>query len=304
MVENESSKPPDNAVSSPATGKPEHSFRDVRHYVPQDILDVSFPVSVRGYDRHSVDTYVKRVNRVIAEVKVSASPPAAVRHALDQAEEKVEALLQAAREAAEEMTTSARREADEGSARAKAEAADLMVNTSAEADRVKAETLELLATSRAEAEAIVAKAKSDASEIVSEATTKAQDTDARVQAEADERRGQLHDELTGLQEQAQTRMEQIRADTDAIGNRRSQFLDDIRAMANGLVELADAAAARVQSADVAEEAMSEMSSGSGDDSVGSSVSEHRPSQAPTSDLDRRDADARDDADETTSSPAR
>jgi hypothetical protein len=43
MVENELPKPQDNAESSPATGKPEHSFRDVRHYVPQDILDVSFP---------------------------------------------------------------------------------------------------------------------------------------------------------------------------------------------------------------------------------------------------------------------
>jgi DivIVA domain-containing protein len=302
MVENESSKPQDNTESSPATGKPERSFRDVRHYVPQDILDVSFPVSVRGYDRHAVDTYVKRVNRVIAEVKVSASPPAAVRHALDQAQEKVEALLQAAREAAEEMTTSARREADESSARAKAEAADLMVNTSAEADRVKAETIELLASSRAEAEAIVARAKSDANEIVSEATTKAQDTQARVQAEADERRRQLHDELTRSQEQAQTRMQQIHADTEAIGNRRSQFLNDIRAMANGLVELADAAAARVQPADVAEEATTEMHSRSGDEL--SSVAEHHPSQAPTSDLDQRDTDARDNADETTSSPAR
>jgi DivIVA domain-containing protein len=304
MAENESSKPQDNPESSPATGRPEHSFRDVRHYVPRDILDVSFPVSVRGYDRHAVDTYVKRVNRVIAEVKVSASPPAAVRHALDQAQEKVEALLQAAREAAEEMTTSARQEASESSARAKAEAADLMVNTSAEADRVKTETVELLASSRAEAEAIVAKAKSDANEIVSEATTKAQDTHARAQAEADERRRQLHDELTRLQEQAQTRMEQIHADTEAIGNRRSQFLNDIRAMANGLVELADAAAARVQPADVAEEATTETRSGSGDESVASSEAEHHPSQAPTSDLDRSDADARDNADETTSSPAR
>jgi hypothetical protein len=29
---------------------------------------------VRGYDRHAVDAYRKRVNRAIAELKVSASP--------------------------------------------------------------------------------------------------------------------------------------------------------------------------------------------------------------------------------------
>jgi DivIVA domain-containing protein len=31
-----------------------------------DIRNVSFPGSVRGYDRAAVDAYVKRVNRVIA----------------------------------------------------------------------------------------------------------------------------------------------------------------------------------------------------------------------------------------------
>ena len=60
----------------------ERDFGDMRPYVPADILNVSFPAAVRGYDRRAVDAYVKRVNRVIAELKVSASPPAAFRHAL------------------------------------------------------------------------------------------------------------------------------------------------------------------------------------------------------------------------------
>src|SRR5204862_2080018 len=112
MVGNESSKPDANARSA-AAAKPEHSFRDVRHYVPQDILDVSFPVSVRGYDRRAVDAYVKRVNRVIAELKVRSSPPSAVRHALEEAEAKVQGLLQAAHEAAEQITATAQQEAEE-----------------------------------------------------------------------------------------------------------------------------------------------------------------------------------------------
>jgi DivIVA domain-containing protein len=300
MVENESSKP-DDTTESPRVAAEVPRFGDVRHYVPQDILDVSFPVSVRGYDRHAVDAYIERVNRVIAEVKVSASPPAAVRHALDQAQKKVEALLQAARDAAEEITTSAGQEAEESTARAKAEAADLMVNTSAEADRVRVEAEELLASARAEAEAAVAKAKSDANEIVSAATTEAEENRARAQAEGDERRRQLQDELTALQDQAQARMHEIQTDTEAIRNRRGQFLDDIRATANGLVDLADAADARVQPEDAAEEATTEPPIASGDESVGSPLAGENTSQAPTPDLDERDGEARHEVDKTTSS---
>ena len=107
--------------------------------MPADILDVSFPIAVRGYERHAVDDHIKRVNRVIAELKVSASPPAAVRHALDVAGEKVEGLLEAARQAAEQLTETARREAEESTARVKAEAAELVVNASTEADRMRTE---------------------------------------------------------------------------------------------------------------------------------------------------------------------
>jgi hypothetical protein len=79
----------------PAAPEGERGFAHLRQYVPRDMLDLSFPVSVRGYDRHAVDAYVKRANRVVAELKVSASPVGAVRHALDQAGEKVEGLLAA-----------------------------------------------------------------------------------------------------------------------------------------------------------------------------------------------------------------
>jgi DivIVA domain-containing protein len=169
VVDDESRKADARETHSPGAPEPEHNFGQLRHYVPQDILDVSFPVSVRGYDRRAVDAYTERVNRVIAELKVSASPPAAVRHALEQAEEKVQGLLHAAREAAEEITASARREAEESTDRAKAEAARLIVNTSAEADRVKIEADELIANARTEANETVAKAKAGAEEMVTEA---------------------------------------------------------------------------------------------------------------------------------------
>ena len=251
MAENQSPMPKENTPGS-APAKPARTFRDVRHYVPQDILDVSFPVAVRGYDRNAVDAYVKRVNRVIAELKVSASPPAAVRHALDQAQAKVEGLLQAARDAGEEITTSARREADETTGRAKAEAADLMVNTSAEADRVKAEAADVFSKARADADAAVAKAKSDAERIVAEATSTADEIRARAQEEAEQRRRQLEAELAGMQERGRSRLHEIEADTEAVWNRRTQLLDDVRDMANTLVELANAAGTRVSSKGSAE----------------------------------------------------
>jgi DivIVA domain-containing protein len=260
--------------SSKADGSEQHSpteadqgqgksFGELQYYVPQDILDVSFPVAVRGYDRRAVDAYIKRVNRVIAELKVRGSPPAAVRHALEQAEDKVQGLLQAAREAAEEITASAQQEAEESTARAKAEAAELTVNTSAEADRVKAEAEEFVATARREADETVAKAKSEADEMLAAARAEAQNILARTQAEVDERLQRLQEELAALREEAETRRREIQADTEAVWKERHELLEDIRRMAGGLVDLANAAAARIQGGESAgqEEEMLESEAG-------------------------------------------
>jgi DivIVA domain-containing protein len=211
------------------------SFGELQFYVPQDILDVSFPVAVRGYDRGAVDAYIKRVNRVIAELKVRSSPPAAVRHALEQAEDKVQGLLRAAREAAEEITASAQQEAEESTARVKAEAAELTVNTSAEAERVKDEADEYVANAKSEADRVLTDAKGEAENIL-----------ARAQAEADERLQRLQEELAALREEAETRRREIQADTEAVWEERHELLEDIRRMAAGLVALTNAAAARIQ----------------------------------------------------------
>src|ERR671928_1331592 len=124
---------------------------DLRDHVPADVRNVSFPVSVRGYDRDAVDAYVKRVNRVIAELEVSRSPQAAVRHALDRVGKQTVAVLQEARESADKLLEAARDEADAEKDRAKAEAAKLVVNASDEADRTKAEAEQILANAKAQA---------------------------------------------------------------------------------------------------------------------------------------------------------
>jgi DivIVA domain-containing protein len=234
------------AARTAADGGQEPSFLDLKYYVPQDVLDVSFPVAVRGYDRRAVDAYIKRVNRVIAELKVRSSPPAAVRHALEEAEGKVQGLLQAAREAAEQVTQSAQQEAEENTARAKAEAATLVVDTNAEADRMKAEADEHVANAKREAEGILSTAQSNADEQRANAKAEAESIVTQAQAEADGRLKRLEEELTARQEEAEARMHRLQTDTDTVWNERRGLLEDVRSMSDSLVELANAAAARIQ----------------------------------------------------------
>jgi DivIVA domain-containing protein len=253
------------ADDEPSKADEGQSFGELQYYVPQDILDVSFPVAVRGYDRRAVDAHIKRVNRVIAELKVRGSPPAAVRHALEQAQDKVQGLLQAAREAAEEITASAQQEAEESTARAKAEAAELTVNTSAEADRMKVEAEEFVANATREADDTVAKAKSEAEEMLADTRGEAQNILARTQAEADERLQRLQEELAALREEAETRRREIQADTEAVWKERHELLEDIRRMAGGLVDLTNAAAARIQGGKLVEQEDETLESEAGDE---------------------------------------
>ncbi len=228
-----------------ASSRPDQAFGELRPYVPDDILNARFPTSVRGYDRGAVDAYRKRVNRVIAELKVSGSPPSAVRHALEQAGQQVHGLLQSARETAEEITSSARREAEESTARAKAEAVELVVNAGAEADRARDEAAELVANARTEVEAVVAKAKAEAGEIRAAATADAESINTRSRTQAEERLEALEEELAARRDEAEARMREIERDTEAVWNERRRLLDDIRGLADSLVEAADAAAARL-----------------------------------------------------------
>jgi len=180
-----------------------------RQRVPAEIRTVSFPVSVRGYDRRAVDAYVTRVNRLIAELEATRSPEAAVRHALEQVEEERAAILGQARQAAEEVTASAQREAEAMTARARAEAADIVVNASAEADRTRDQADGHVAKARTEAEEILAKSRTDAAEQL--------------------RRSQ--EEVAAQREEAQAWMHELRIDTEAVWGERRELLDDLREVA-------------------------------------------------------------------------
>jgi DivIVA domain-containing protein len=232
----------------PKGGEPEqgqeHAFRELRHYLPAELLNVSFPAAVRGYDRQAVDAHIKRVNRLIAEIKVSASPRAAVRHALEQTEQQVGGLLERARETADKITTSAHKEAESEADRIRAKAAELLVNANAEADATKAEADKFLADAKTEAETVLANAKAEAEDILVRSRLEAENTVTRARGEADERLQQLEGELTSLRDQTEARMRELQADTAAVWEQRGQLLEQMRSTARGLIDLADAAADR------------------------------------------------------------
>jgi DivIVA domain-containing protein len=186
-----------------------------RESMSAEIRDVSFPVSVRGYDRGAVDAYVKRAQDVVAELEVTRSPEAAVRHALANVGEQTKGILERAGETAEEITVVARREAEESTGRARGEAGKLLA-------KAKAEAAEIVSSAKAEAEANVAQAQKDAAEHLQ----------------------RTQEEIATLQDEAETRMRKLGADTDTIREERRRLLDDIRELATRVGEVAGAADAR------------------------------------------------------------
>jgi DivIVA domain-containing protein len=183
--------------------------------VPADIRDVSFATAVRGYDRRAVDAYVTRVNRLIAELEVSRSPQAAVRHALDRVGEQTSGVLQRARQVAEEITATALAEAEGTTARARAEAEEILEDARMQVHQVRARSKE-------EAEEILAKARADAAE--------------------EARRSQ--EKLRTLEDEAEVRLGDLRRDTEVVWDARHDLLEDLRRTACELEALAAGAADR------------------------------------------------------------
>jgi DivIVA domain-containing protein len=228
--------------TKPSTSQAEQApgFK-LRGHAPAEIRNVSFPVAMRGYERAAVDDYVARVNNVIAELEVSRSPQAAVRHALDRVADQTSGILKQARESAEQITTTARADAEETTGKAKAEAAEIVVNASDQADRTKAEAAQVLADAKAEAEQTMAAAR----------------------AEAEERRKRADEEIAGLRDEALDWVRALHADTEAVTKERREMLDDIQGMAARLQEMAKSGAKRFPPRDLPAEAKQTMQESGG-----------------------------------------
>jgi DivIVA domain-containing protein len=193
--------------------------------VPREIGDVTFPVSVRGYDRGAVDAYVSRVQNLVAELEVTRSPEAAVKQALERVGEQTKGVLERVGETAEQITVAARQDAEESTARAKHKAEEIVASAEAAA-------AELLARSKAEAEATVAQARKEAAEHLQRA----------------------QEEVAALREEAEARTRELHADTETIQHERSELLDDIREIATRVEEVASTADARFPPPEAAEQA--------------------------------------------------
>jgi DivIVA domain-containing protein len=98
--------------------------------LPDDALPIAanadFTVVLRGYDRESVDAYVRKTSQLVAELQATRSPEAAVRRALERVGEQISGILQRAHEAAQEITRQSRSEAEERLMRAREEAAQII----------------------------------------------------------------------------------------------------------------------------------------------------------------------------------
>jgi DivIVA domain-containing protein len=209
VVSGEASEP-DQRGTEVSTGSPSQGGgSDELGRVPSEIREVSFPVSLRGYDRRAVDAYVDRVKRLIAELELTRSPEAAVTRALEQVGEQTSGILQRAGETAEAIAVGARQKAEESTARASQEAEETVASAKSEAD-------EILNRSLAEAETILAQSSKEEAQ----------------------RRRRSQEEITALRDEAEARMRELHADTEAIRAERRELLDDLRAIAARVEETA------------------------------------------------------------------
>jgi DivIVA domain-containing protein len=205
--------------TAPRSGRPREDVVSQQRpdQVRAEIRDVSFPIAVRGYERHAVDAYVERVNRAIAELEVGSSSQATARHALDRVGEQIGDVLMHARQAAEEITAEALAEAEATTAKARTEAEQIM-------EDVEQKAHQLRGRSKQQVDEMLTRAREQAAELMLRAEEQARE----------------------VQEQAEPRLRELEADIQAVWDARRKLLEDLPRMATELMEIAGAANARIR----------------------------------------------------------
>jgi DivIVA domain-containing protein len=176
---------------------------------------VRFSPAMRGYNRREVDEHITRVNRILAELQITAAPESAIRHALAQVSEETKSLLQSAQQTAEEITDRSQSQADERIQRAGQEAKELV-----DAAEQKARQLSESAAAEAQQE---------------------RETAAR---EARELREAAEQEARQVREAADARVRELEADAQAIAAERVRLIDGLRELTRGLDAYLDDVEAR------------------------------------------------------------
>jgi DivIVA domain-containing protein len=210
-----------------------------RNRLREEVREVDFPIALRGYDRAAVDRYVKEVNRVIAELEITSSPEAAIRHALAEVSEETRGLLERAHETAEQITARSRARADDRLQQAEREAEELR-------DSAAHEAQELRATAKRETDELRETAKRETDELREMAAREAHELREEAAREAHQLRATAHREAEELRAAAEARVRELDRDADELWRERRRLIKEMSAIALQQLEIADAASARFQ----------------------------------------------------------
>jgi DivIVA domain-containing protein len=222
--------------------------RGERDQMVKEAREVRFPVSVRGYERAAVDRYVQEVNRVIAELEISSSSEAAVRHALAEVSEETREILQRAHETADEIVLRARAKAAESVAEAEREADEIRNAAERDAieerDKATHEAEELVGGSRRQAEELRASAEREATLSHKRAAQETKQLRGAAEAEADTVLRAATEKAEQLLKVAETRSRELVESADLIWRERRRLIEDLRVLGEQLLALGETEAER------------------------------------------------------------
>src|ERR671921_2057988 len=118
-------------------------FETTRRFVrsaTDRIANTEFPLAVRGYDRHAVDTFVQEVLALVSELEGRQTRETVVQRALDEIGEETAGILQRAHETADEIAARSRAQAEGRIQRAEREADMLRQQADAYSEQLVVDT--------------------------------------------------------------------------------------------------------------------------------------------------------------------
>jgi cell division septum initiation protein DivIVA len=222
--------------------------RSERDRMVEEARGVRFPIALRGYERVSVDRYVEQVNRLIAELEISASPESAVRHALHEVGEETRDLLQRAHQTADEITARSRAQADDRLQQAEREAQEAREATLRDTEQSRAaaqhDAQQVRDTAEREAAALREAATREVAELREKAARETQQWRAEARRDADELLVTARREAEEMVEAAESRAGELERNTETVWRERRRLIEDIRTVGEQLVIIGEAEAKR------------------------------------------------------------
>jgi cell division septum initiation protein DivIVA len=207
-----------------------------------------FPIALRGYERAAVDHYVENVNRIIAELEMTASPESAVRHALEEVSEETRDILQRAHQTADELTARSRAKADDRLQQAENEAQEILAAAQQGAeetrDGARQTAQEVHDAAQREATEMRETAMREITDLRNSAASESERLRAQARRETDKLLGDARREAGEILGHAETRERELARSADAIWRERRRLLDDIRAVGEQLTSMGELEAKR------------------------------------------------------------